>query len=392
MKGKCAPVITLHYAEIALKGKNRGSFEKALLENIRRKLEGTGYRAIERKASRVIIRLDDAESAQSIMDKLKYVFGIKWFSFGYAIGKDLESLEKTIVGIAETCRGKKIRIKTKRADKKFPMTSPEVGRHLGRMLERMGFSTDTKDADVELNVEILDDEIIVSSNREEGQGGLPVGSSGRLLCLFSGGIDSPVAVWLMMKRGAVVDLLHVHGMADNAAVKNSKIANICEKLAEYSGKEMRLYLAPYDEFYAKSALLPAREEAVLFRRFLIRLANRIAEKFNYIGIITGDSLGQVASQTVENIAAVDEVAEKPVYRPLIAMDKEEIVALAQKIGTYLPSIEKYKDCCSLVAHSSPATRAKKERQEDAEKRMAIDEVIEKTLGKTEILRFPSRIG
>ena len=381
-------VIVIHYGEVALKGKNRGKFERILLDNIKQKLSADWYEKIGRKSTRIIVRLkNDCNDnvLSNIASNLKKIFGIKWFSIGYSIEKDINVLEKEILSIAENYKEKKLKLNTKRVDKSFPITSMEVNMKLGRMLEEKGYKIDLKQPEKTIYIEILPEEIIVSCERQEGLGGLPVGSSGKLLCLFSGGIDSPVAAWMMMKRGCVVDLLHVHAVSNDA--KNSKIAKLRDILSEYSPKKIDLHLAPYDEFYSSinSAKGFERSEAVLFRRFIIRLANELADRYGYDGFITGDSLGQVASQTVENIAAVDAVAKKPIYRPLVGMDKEEIIALAQKIGTYEKSIEQYKDCCSLVASARPKTKTKKEKLDEMEKSINIDEVVIKTLSAIETI-------
>jgi len=377
-------VIVIHYGEIALKGKNRGKFERLLLENIKQKLSADWYEKIERKSTRIIVRLKsncDENVLSNIASNLKKIFGIKWFSIGYSIEKDINVLEREIFRLAQDHKEKKLKIITKRVDKNFPVTSVEVNMKLGRILEERGYKIDLRDPEKTIYIEILPEEIIVSCERQEGLGGLPIGSSGKLLCLFSGGIDSPVAAWMMMKRGCVVDLLHVHATMDKEFIKNSKIMRLHDILSEYSPKKITLYLVPYDEFYSKIHTRNEfeRSEAILFRRFIVRLANELADRYGYDGFITGDSLGQVASQTVENIAAVDAVAKKPIYRPLVAMDKEEIMALAQKIGTYEKSIEHYKDCCSLVASARPKTKTKKEKLDEMEKSINIDEVVGKTL-------------
>lgn len=377
--------VVVHYAELALKGQNRPSFENRLLANIRSRIKDEEYERMEKKSSRIIIRVASEDNARRICEKLRKVFGIKWLSPALSIAKDMSELEESVVRVAERYKQKKIKIETRRVDKKFPLTSLEINKKLGEVLEKNGFLTEIKKPDARIFVEVLEDEIIIAYDRTDCEGGLPVGSSGRVLCLFSGGIDSPVAAWLMMKRGCVVDLLHVHGMPDASRVKESKIERIREKLSEYAPERVKLYLAPYDEFYANASVFPEKEEAIMFRRFIVMVANEIAKRESYLGLVMGDNLGQVASQTLENIAAVDEVSELPIYRPLITMDKEEIVQLAQKIGTYEMSIEKYKDCCSLVAHKHPSTRARRDMIADAEKKLGMENIVKKTLEKTIIV-------
>lgn len=385
MATKMKHAIVIHYSEIALKGQNRSNFEKILLANINKKLEREEYEKIEKKLSRILVRLNKNESAERICDKLKQVFGIKWLSPAFAIEKNLEILEKEIIKAAAPYKEKTIKIETKRADKNFPITSLEISKRLATILEKNGFKMELKKTEVRIFVEVLNDEIIIAYKRIEGKGGLPLGCSGKVLCLFSGGIDSPVAAWLMMRRGCSTDLLHVHSFPSLENIRESKIEKIRKKLEEYSPNSIKLYAVPYDEFYANAVSFPEREEAVLFRRFIVKVANKIAEKEGYLGLVMGDNIGQVASQTLENIAVVDEASKIPIYRPLLTMSKEEIIRLAQKIGTYEASIEKYKDCCSLVAPKHPATKVNKKKIELAEKKADINKIVEKTLEKIEII-------
>ncbi|MEM4165845.1 MAG: tRNA uracil 4-sulfurtransferase ThiI [Candidatus Bilamarchaeaceae archaeon] len=374
-------LVVVHYSEIALKGQNRVIFEKALLNNILKKINGIPYEKIEKKATRFFIRLKEKDNADLVCEKLIKVFGVKWFSPAISVEKEINKIENEVKKIAEQYKNKKIKIETKRVDKKFPLTSLEISKRVAKTLEKNGFYTELKNPDVKIIIEILEDEAIIAYKKIEGEGGLPVGTTGKVLCLFSGGIDSPVAAWLMMRRGCHVDLLHIHTMPNDEKIKDSKINKIRNVLEEYSNEKILLYLAPYDEFYATSSVFPQKEEAVMFRRFIVMLANKIADREGYLGLVMGDNLAQVASQTLNNIAVVDEVSKIPIYRPLLTMSKEEIIKLAQKIGTYELSIEKYKDCCSLIAHKHPTTRANKKRIEKAEKKARMEVIVEKTLEK-----------
>jgi thiamine biosynthesis protein ThiI len=380
-------IINVHYGEIALKGKNRGQFERTLINNIKKTLENEHYESLEKKATRIIIKLSNKSDLDSIIAKLKKVFGIKWFSVAFTVERDIELLKKSVLNIAEAYRGKSIQIETKRADKSFPLTSIEVSKIVGAELKNAGFQITFDKPDATILIEILDDEILVSSEKLRGLGGLPVGTSGKVLSLLSGGIDSPVAAWLMMKRGCCVDFLHVHPYQYNEIVKKSKIVKLIEKLKEYAPIKMRLYIAPYAELYKKTFYIPSRNELVVFRRFLKMLAERIATEHGYLGIVTGDSLAQVASQTLDNLYVTSSMSTIPFYRPLIGYDKDEIIELAKKIGTYEISIEEYKDCCSLVATRHPATKTKLDEIKKIEEEIDIENIVENTMLTVEIIEF-----
>jgi len=236
-----------------------------------------------------------------------------------------------------------------------------------------------------INIEVLSNEVLVTGKRQAGIGGLPLGSSEKLLSLLSGGIDSPVASWMMMKRGCTTDCLHIHSNTNNQEVLNSKMKMIMETLGEYSPKPLRMFVIPYHEFYKKTISIDSRIELVIFRRYILKLGNRIAKEHGHFGLVTGDSVGQVASQTLENLLTTDAASELPVYRPLIAMDKKDIITIAKKIGTYEASIEQYKDCCSLVAEKHPKTKVKISEAMEAEEKL--DEVIEKNMKEIEVFEF-----
>jgi thiamine biosynthesis protein ThiI len=278
-------------------------------------------------------------------------------------------------------------VETKRSDKTFPLKSQQINEKVGAALVKAGCTVDLENPERTIFIDVLESEALISFEKIKGPGGLPVGSSGRMISLLSGGIDSPVSSWLMMKRGCEVDFLHLHQFPDNKDVGKSKMVRILRTLREYSPKKLRMFAVPYTEFYKKTLSMEPRNELVVFRRFIIHLANRLAKEHGYHGIITGDSIGQVASQTAENLLATDEASQLPVYRPLIGFNKQEIVDLAMKIGTYEASIEPYKDCCSLVAHKSPCTRVPLCIAKRMEDEIRIDEVVERSLKQIEIIEI-----
>ncbi len=376
-------VYNIHVGEIALKGKNRRFFENRLVENIR---ASTGCKNIKGMRGRFVLH-PGKTADEKIEAGLSKTFGIEWFSESLKTGNSTDEITEAIKKNAGGLAGKRIKLDTKRAYKGYPLTSVEINRKVGMELEKSGFTVDLENPEEWIYVEILGDSALVSFGRTKGLGGLPVGSSGRVLSLLSGGIDSPVASWLMMKRGCSVDFLHLHAFPANEKAEKSKIVRIAEKLKEFSPPKIRLFLVPYGEFYEKSFEMKSKSELVVFRRFILRIANRIAEKEGHLGFVTGDSMGQVASQTLENLYVVSEASDYPVYRPLVGHDKQEIVDLSKRIGTYDVSIEEYRDCCSLVAERHPATKAKPDAVRKDEEKVNIEKIVDKTMDRISVLEF-----
>ncbi|MGB9718294.1 MAG: tRNA uracil 4-sulfurtransferase ThiI [Thermoproteota archaeon] len=372
-------VCVIHYSEIGLKGRNRPFFEKMLVENVSRLLSGVADVKVKRLQGRLVFPLNEAD-LQRVEESLMKVFGISWFAFATVAEPNVDSIGRIVVDEASRVvkPGEPVKVEVKRADKRFPATSLELSRTLGRMLvEKLGVSISLKNPSRKIFVEVLSREAYVFTAKLRGLGGLPVGSSGRVLSLLSGGIDSPVASYLMMKRGCRVSYLHFHPFHDNAEAENSKIMEIVGKLLPYSG-ETTITLVPSYEFQIATVNIPAKYDLVLFRRFMFRVAERIAEAEGARALVTGESLAQVASQTLENMVVISSGLRMPVFRPLIAFDKEEIVNIAKKIGTYELSIKPYKDCCSIIA-KHPETKAKLEIVEKLEKQIDIDSVVSRSI-------------
>ncbi len=376
-------LITVHYGELTLKGMNRGEFERIILDNIKKALENEKYARIEKNQLRLLIHLDNDSNKDEIIRKLKNVFGIQWFSYAISCKPDLSEIKKIVLD--NTQIGKTIKVNTTRADKSFSINSMEVNKQVGQVLYDKGFKVDIKSPEIVINIEILKNMANIFFDKIAGLGGLPVGSSGRVLCLLSGGIDSPVAAWLMMKRGCVVDYLHVHPFANNDEVKKSKIVELIEKLNQFSQRKSRLFIFPYHELYKKTFETGNKNELIIFRRFILKLANELVQKEKHLGIATGDNLAQVASQTLENMLATSGASTLPLYRPVLTYDKNEIIEVAKKIGTYELSIKQYRDCCSLVATKHPATKVKIEDVNFIEDKIEINKIVEKTIEKKEIV-------
>lgn len=361
----------IHYGELSLKGRNRAEFELKLKDNIERIASG----AVRRFRGYFVMHGGDPGF-------LERVPGISWYAETLVTDSDMGAIIETVTEAIRTRSPREtlsFGVFAKRPDKKFPRSSMEISSIVGEQItERFGFKTDLRDPDLKVFIEVAD-KAYIFFEKKEGMRGFPTDVSGRVLSLISGGIDSPVSSYLMMKRGCRVDLVHFHVYADNALIEGTKMQRIFRRLDEFQ-LGTRVFLVPYYPF--ESAVLRLTDiaglELVLFRRFMVRVAEKIANQYGSIALVTGDSLGQVASQTIENMALVKEAVSLPVFQPLITYDKQEIVDTARKIGTYEMSIEGYKDCCSIVS-SNPRTRARREPILEMEKKMNMEDVIEKTL-------------
>jgi len=363
-------VTLIHYGELSLKGRNRSLFENKLKENIERETGGkvTKYRG------RLVLENGEPE-------RLKNVFGISWYAEAIRVDKNYDSIRDLILSkVKDHITGKSsFGVFVKRPDKSFPYTSMELECKIGSEISKTySIKVNLKNPELSVFIEIADD-VYVHFTKKQGLNGLPVDISGNVLSLLSGGIDSPVASYLMMKRGCRVNFIHFHVFSKNTLVNDTKMRHVFETLNKYQ-RNSRIFLVPYYQFEMEilKALHTRGHELILFRRFMVRVAERISLQNGFKALVTGDSLGQVASQTMENIAQITKTVSIPIFQPLIAYDKQEIVDLAKKIDTYELSIENYKDCCSIVS-SNPRTKANTKQILELEGRMNIDRVIEKTL-------------
>lgn len=365
--------INIHLGELTLKGKNRRLFEKRLIDNIKALVPDA---KIKNLRGRILLYPKNPDSA---LESLKKVFGISWFSKSLELPKNIKKIGE---GISEHIEDEAVKIETKRTDKKFPKTSIETSQEVAEYLYEKGKNPVVKNYEKLILIEILHDKAVVTFDKIPGLGGLPYGSSGKVLNLLSGGIDSPVSAWLMMKRGCSMEFFHVHPFT-NKKIRKSKMAELVGKLSEYSPNPLKLHVAPYDEFFKKIEYITPSDRMIVFRRFIFRMADRIAKSRKAAGIVTGDSLGQVASQTLHNLSAVGAVSSLPVFRPLVGMDKQEIINIGNKIGTYDISIKPYEDCCALVAEKHPSIKPEIRKIEEIEKEIEIEKIVEKTFRKTE---------
>ncbi|MEM2559046.1 MAG: tRNA uracil 4-sulfurtransferase ThiI [Nitrososphaerota archaeon] len=375
--------IVVHYGEITLKRGKRVLYEKLLKDNL---AKATG-RKVRRLMGRLIVKLEDKDEVKNLIEKIGKVFGVVWYA--PAIHLERNGLEKLRDQLINTLRRESInsfKLEVKRSDKTFPLTSIEIARRIGLEISReLGIKVDLENPEKTIYIEVTEDGYYIFFEKIRGPGGLPVGSTGRMISLFSGGIDSPVASWLMMKRGCKIDLLHIHSGLSSEEILGTKIGELAKVLASY-GQGLKLYLAPFKPFILKSFEIPPKMILVTFRAYMLKLADKIAKENGYLGIVTGDSLGQVASQTLENLYVVSRFTETPIYRPLIGMDKQEIIDIAKKIGTYELSIKEYRDCCAIIA-KHPETKAKLDQVEKIWRDVNLDETVEETLKEVTVHEF-----
>lgn len=371
----------VHFGELGLKGRNRSPFARQLVDNIRAVLHDVEETRIERFHSHILVTVAADVPDEMMEQRLSKVFGISYFAPAAVVTPDFETICQTALKLAhgiitpETT----FRVSTSRGDKQFSHKSPEVAREVGaRIVDATGAPVKLKDPDVTLNIQIYEDAAYLFIRRLPGPGGLPVGVSGRVLTLFSGGIDSPVAAHLMLKRGCTLDLLHFHLLPGREAARTSKIAAMARAVLAPHQLSAPLYLASAAPFETAMAEINSRVATVVFRRFIMQVAERIAQERQSLALITGESVGQVASQTLQNINLISRATTLPILRPLIGFDKAEIIAVAKDIDTYELSIQPYKDPCSLHARN-PATWARLDEVEAVEAQIDVGALVEETL-------------
>ncbi|MBI5332755.1 MAG: tRNA 4-thiouridine(8) synthase ThiI [Candidatus Aenigmarchaeota archaeon] len=373
--------ILIKYAEISLKGDNRGYFSKKLAENIKQmfKRGKIKFRQVKRHRNHIAIdvAIETKEKEEEIRSVLERVFGIANFAFAYTCDKDIEKIKKLVLAKVNLKKSKSFKVDASRQDKSFPINSMEIGRIIGEVLyNKFKTKGDMKNPETTVYIDIAD-RVYLYTEKIHGLGNLPLGSSGKVLCLLSGGIDSPVAAWLMMKRGCRIVFVHFYNSKNT-----KKIINLIKLLNNYQ-LNSRVYLIPFNEFHVRAAGVFQNLEMILFRRYMLKTAHEIANLEKCKAIVLGDNLGQVASQTLDNILILDHDAALPVFRPLITYSKQEIIDIGQKIGTYKTSIEPYKDCCSIVSRY-PATSPDLEKVMEQEKKLNMPLLIKKTMKRLEI--------
>jgi tRNA uracil 4-sulfurtransferase len=376
----------VHYGELGLKGRNRIDFERQLVSNIRKALqdlEGQDQLKVQRLPSYLVVKPPVEISATEVETRLKRIPGIAYFAPIVTAPLDIAEITATAVEMAQGLITPEttFRIDANRGNKSFPITSPEVGRKVGGAVQdATGAPVNLRHPDVTLSIQIYDDEAYLFARRIRGLGGLPVGSSGRVLALFSGGIDSPVAAHLLMKRGCLVDFVHFHLLRGETEIRGAKITAMARQVLAPHRTPGRLHMLSAAPFEAAMAGLDSRVATVVFRRFILRAAEVLANRRRISALVTGESVGQVASQTLKNINLISQATRLPILRPLIGMDKEEIIEVAQSISTYELSIQTYQDPCSLHARH-PATWAHTAAVEEVEAKIDVAALLAETLSR-----------
>jgi tRNA uracil 4-sulfurtransferase len=368
--------VVVHYQEIALKGKNRPWFIARLVRNLQRTLSDLDVRAVRSVMGRIEVVVGPSVAWETVRERISRVFGIANFSRAGRASADLDELTGEILKALDGQAGPTFRVRARRADKRYPLTSPEIERRIGGAVHAAyGWRANLDHPDVDIRVEILTSEAFYFFGRERGAGGLPSGASGRVLCLLSGGIDSPVAAYRMMRRGCHVQFVHFHSYPFLPVTSQEKVREIAALLAR-SQLQARLHIVAFGELQRQVVLtVPPALRVVVYRRLMLRIAEALARTSGSRALVTGEVVGQVASQTLENMAVIEAVTTVPVFRPLVGMDKDEITAEAQRIGTFEISITPDQDCCTLFTPRHPVTRARLEEIERAEAALPIAEMV-----------------
>jgi thiamine biosynthesis protein ThiI len=378
----------VHYQEIALKGKNRPWFLAQLVRSLRRAVADLPGTRVNALMGRLEVVPGPGVSADAVADRIRHTFGIANFSLARRVPIDLDGIAASVLSDLgdRTCEA--FRVSARRADKRYPLSSPQIEREVGgRIKAAKAWRVDLEKPEIDIRLELLTHEAFYFFDKHAGPGGMPTGTAGRVVCLLSGGIDSPVAAWRMMKRGCTVTLVHFHSYPILSRASIEKARSLATLLTRWQHRS-RLYLVPFGDIQQQVLLtVPAPLRVVVYRRLMLRIAERIARMRHAQALVTGDVVGQVASQTLENLAVVGKVATMPLFRPLIGMDKEEIMAQAQTLGSYPISIIPDQDCCTLFTPRHPATRARFDEVEAGESGLAVDELVETAVKAAEIEDF-----
>ena len=380
--------VIVHYQEIALKGKNRPWFVARLVRNLRRATSDLDVQAVRVPMGRIEVVLGPSAPWDAVRGRLERVFGVGNFARAGRAALDVDAVAAEILRDLGDQTARTFRVSARRADKRFPLTSPQIEREVGgRIKEARNWVVDLGNPELTIHVEALTDEAFYFFGKHKGAGGLPVGASGRVVCLLSGGIDSPVAAWRMMRRGCRVVFVHFHSYPVLSRASQEKARELAALLTRYQ-YDSRLFLVPFADVQQQALLtVSAPLRVVVYRRMMMRIAEEIARRHRASGLVTGEVVGQVASQTLENLNRINEVVALPVLRPLIGMDKEEITAEAQRLGTYAVSIIPDQDCCTLFTPRHPATRARLIDVERAEASLPVQEMIDKAVAESSVEEF-----
>ncbi len=382
-------IILIKNGELALKGLNRSTFEDILIKNIRKRIKPLGDFEYRKEQSTVsVVPMDDYVDMDEVSDRISRVFGIAAFSRALQVEKDIDViLEQAPIYLAEQLRNARtFKVEGKRSDKKFPLKSPELSAEVGgAILSKFPhLKVDVRNPDILVTIEIREKFAFIRGNQTKGAGGMPTGSAGKSAILISGGIDSPVAAYMMAKRGLVLNAIHFASPPYTSPQAEEKVHNLLRKVSRYSGN-ITLFTVGFTEIQeAIRDNCPEELFTLVMRRFMMRISQRIADKEDCKALITGESLGQVASQTLNALACTDAVVSMPVFRPVIGLDKEEIIKISRQIDTFDISIEPFEDCCTVFTPKHPKTRPQISVLEQAEESLDVDGLIDRALENTKI--------
>jgi len=381
-------LIICHYSEIGLKGKNRRFFEERLIENIKKALPKNSWQKVRRISGRILVELKKERDKEKIKENLKNVFGLAFFSFGVNCEQNIEAIKEKAVEILKDKEFKTFKIETQRSKKDFPLTSQEISKQVGEYVlkkakvknQKLNIKVDLEKPDITCFIEIVDNYAFLYTEKIPGPGGLPVGVSGKAVSLLSGGIDSPVASYYGQRRG--IKIIFLHFFTHKSSIK--KIEKIVKVLNKYQFKS-KLYLVPFlgvqKEIFKKTE---PKFCCLLCRRFMFKIAEILAKKERAEALITGENVGQVASQTLRNIGVIEEITKLPVLRPLIGMDKEDIINRAKEVGTFFVSILPQEFYCQKFLPKHPETKADLEKVKEEERKLNVEKLIKQAFAKTKV--------
>lgn len=385
-------IILVKYGEMALKGQNKGTFEDILFKNIKYRLKSMGKFSYSRAQSTIYIEpMEENILPDEVIDRLKKIFGIATLCKACVCEKDFSDISaKAIEYLRETLEdAKSFKVEAKRADKTFPMKSPEICSELGGILAEKypHLTVDVHNPEITVIADIRDTNAYVYADKIRGAGGLPLGSSGKAMLLLSGGIDSPVAGYMMAKRGIRISAIHFVSPPYTSDRALLKVEELCQKMTDYCG-DIHFYCVPFTKIQEQLKLrCPEEYFTILMRRLMMIIAQEIAKKDDNIALITGESVGQVASQTVQAMVCTDAVCHMPVFRPCIGLDKTEIIEIARKIDTFDISVQPYEDCCTVFTPRHPKIRPQLEQIEKAQEKGNFAELIQEAVDGTELKVF-----
>ncbi|MFJ8237189.1 tRNA uracil 4-sulfurtransferase ThiI [Ureibacillus sp. NPDC094379] len=386
--------ILIRYGELSTKGKNKKEFINRLRENIRYSFHDITPLKIRTERDRMHIEIESQEKMDILMEGLPKIFGIQNFSPVAVCEKDVDSIKNLAIKIMDLFKEKEItfKVEVRRSDKTFPLDSHELQREIGGHVLRNypNISVNVKKPDVELRIEVRADAIYMMAQIIQGAGGMPVGSNGKSLLMLSGGIDSPVAGYFLMKRGVRLEAIHFASPPYTSDNSLEKVKDLANELTKF-GAKIRLHVIPFTEIQVLiKESVPENVTMTSTRRLMMRIADQVREEIGALGIVTGESLGQVASQTLESLTAINDVTNTPILRPLIGFDKLEIIEIAQKIGTYETSILPYEDCCTIFTPANPKTKPRVDKVNYYESFTEFDELINRAVSNREVYLFPEK--